>query len=262
VGYLPLAWGCKDMKKFIVIMSFVLIIIIFVGLNYLLWERENREKDIRGLQEASTSGNLTINALNRQLENLENTLKLRNDNIDKITNENNALRKDIEELKQENIRLNNMIRHKAEVINSVYKDIQQGGPIETSIKKWAEYISSANYKEAYSIWYGNGKEAEESLDQFTNKYKNIVNSIKIKSITPYNIDTNAGKNMDKDNIDRKIIDEYDKGDVFLLVELDVKLAEWAVKYDLLFNQGENKKIIVLSYNAKDKKWYISDIRNP
>jgi len=246
------------MKKFGVIVSFSMIIVIFIGLNYLLWERESKEKDIKSLQESSASGSLTINALNRQMESLENSLKARNDSIEKITKENDALRKDLEELKQENIRSNNIIKNKTKVVNNLYYNLGTEDYIKSLITQWAGYTNAGDYAHAYGMWYGEVKGATETLEEYTKKYKNIVNSINIKSMEIYSLDT--GNKANKENTDKKVIDEYEKGDIFLTVELDVKLAEWAVKYDIMFDQGINKNIFVLKYNLKDENWYIIDIR--
>ena len=115
--------GVNIMKKLGIIISFLIIVIIMTGLNYLLWEREGREEDLKVLQDTNASNTLTINALTRQLENLEDTLRARNDSIDKISKENSDLKKKLEDLKQENIRSFNVIRNKVEVINNLYSNI-------------------------------------------------------------------------------------------------------------------------------------------
>lgn len=247
------------MKKFGVVISFFIIIIIFVGLNYLLWERESREKDIKNLQDSSTSSILTINALNRQIENLENTLTARNDSLEKTNKENDDLRKDIEGLKQENIRFHNIIKNKTIVLNNLYNNLGQLDYIDGVINKWAEYISKQEYTKAYELW-SEEEESTETLDEFTNKYKNIVNSIKVNSVEISRID--ISKKADDELVNKKVIDEYEKGDLFLSVELDVNLAEWAAKYDTIFDHGINKSIFILKYSEKSGKWHITDIRKP
>ena len=246
------------MKKFGTIISFSIIVVIFIGLNYLLWERESREKDIKNLQNSSASDTLTINALNRQMENMENTLKTRDDSINKITEENDKLRKNLEELKQENIRFDNIIKSKTEAINNLYNNLGTQDYIKNLITQWAQYINQKDYEKAYSLWYGEKKEEAETLEEYIKKYKNIVNSINVKSMEIYNLD--LIKKANEDNIDKKIIDEYEKGDIFLMVELDVKLEDWAVKYDIMFDQGINKNVFLIKYDSKYGKWYIIDIR--
>ncbi|NMB96493.1 MAG: hypothetical protein GYA02_07770 [Clostridiaceae bacterium] len=246
------------MKKLGIIISFLIIVIIMTGLNYLLWEREGREEDLKVLQDTNASNTLTINALTRQLENLEDTLRARNDSIDKISKENSDLKKKLEDLKQENIRSFNVIRNKVEVINNLYSNIGEQDFIKSFIIQWAEYISQEDYEQAYKMCYEKEQEAAETLEEYVNKYKNIVNSIDVKSVQIFDLSGNM--KAKEQNIDASLIDEYEKGDLFLLVELDVELADWAVDYDIMFDQGINKNIFVLKYYPDSGKWFIIDIR--
>ena len=221
-------------------MFFSMIIVVFVGFNYLLWERENREKDIKSLQDINASNSITINALNRQLENMENILKLRNDNISKLDDENSALKKDLERLNQDNIKTNKSVAHKSEVINYLYKN-NQPELIEVPIKEWAEYIDAGDYESAYRTWYVTKEDEKESLTDFTNKYENVIKSLKLKSIEFYS------ENVEK----------LDEGDIFFVVELDVKLVDGYGRSDILFSEGINKRIFALQYNSNEEKWHIS-----
>lgn len=247
------------MKKLGIVISFLIIIIILTGLNYLLWEREGREEDLKVLQDSNASYTLTINALTRQLENLEDTLKTRNDSIEKITSENNQLKKKLEELKQENIRSNNIIVNKAEVIYDLYKSLGREDYIKSLLTQWAEFISQKEYTQAYKMCYPKEDEAPETLEEFTNKFKNIVKSIEIISVEMFDISKKI--KTSEENIDEALIVEYEKGDLFLAVELDVKLEDWAVDYDIIFDQGINENIFVLKYNTDIGKWFIIDVRN-
>ena len=236
------------MKKFILIVFFSLVIVVFVGFNYLLWERENREKDIKSLQDINASNSITISALNRQLESLDNNLKIKNDNINKLNEENSLLKKDLEKLNQDYLKSNKTITHKNEVIGYLYKNVQPG-IIETPIKKWAEYINAGDYESAYRTWYINKEDEMESLADFTNKYKDKIKSVKIKSIALYNQDIEK-------QYGASILQE---GDMFFMVELDVKLVDGSGKSDVLFAEGVNQRIFVLRYNSKEEKWHISGI---
>jgi len=246
------------LKKLGVISSFLIILILMTGLNYLLWEREGWEEDIKVLQDTNASYTLTINALTRQLENLENTLKARNESIDKITKENNELKKKLEDLKQENIRSNNIIKNKVAVINNIYNNIGDQDYIKDFISQWAEYISQGEYEKAYNMCYEQEQEAAETLEEYTNKFKNIVENIDVKSVKIFDVSGNL--KTKEENTDQYLIGEYEKGDLFLTVELDVKLADWAVNYDIMFDQGTNKNIFVLKYKPDSGKWFIIDIR--
>ena len=50
-------------------------------------------------------------------------------------------------------------------------------------------------------------------------------------------------------LDKK--DIFLEGDIFFAVELDVKLAEDNVRSDILFSEGDNRKIFVLNYNSEE-----------
>jgi len=145
-----------------------------------------------------------------------------------------------------------------EVINNLYKNIGDQDYIKNFIAQWAEYISQGNYEQAYKMCYDQGEEAAETLEEYTNKYKNIVESISVKSVEIFDVPENL--KAKEENMDQYLIEEYEKGDLFLTVELDVKLADWAVNYDIMFDQGTNKNIFILKYNPDFGKWFIIDIR--
>lgn len=236
------------MKKFIMIVFFSLIIIVFVAFNYLLWERENREKDIKSLQEINASNSITISTLNRQLESFDNNLRAKEDSINKLNEENLTLKMDLEKLNQDFLKSNKAIAHKNEVIEYLYKNTQPD-IIEAPVKKWAECINSGDYESAYRTWYINKEDEKERLIDFTDKYKDKVDSIKIQSIAIYEQDIEK-------QYEEGILQE---GDIFFKVELDVKLAEGAGKSDYLFEEGINQKILALRYNNEEDIWHICGI---
>ena len=92
---------------------------MLVSITYYGKEKTGK-RILKASQDINASNSITINALNRQLENMENTLKLRNDNINKLDEENSTL-KDLERLNQDNIKINKLVEHKSEVINYLYK---------------------------------------------------------------------------------------------------------------------------------------------
>jgi len=239
------------MKKIILIIFFSLVIAVFVSFNYLLWERESREKDIKNLQDINSSNSITINILNRQLENLDNSLKIKDESINRLNEENNKLKKDLEKLNQDYLESIKVITRKNETISYFYENLQNINPdvIEAPIKKWAEYINNGDYESAYKTFYVNKEEEKETFADFTNKYKDKVKSIEIKSIAFCNneIENQYGVSM------------LQKGDVFFTVELDVKLVENVNDKDVLFINGSNHKIFGLQYNTKENKWHISNI---
>jgi cellulose synthase/poly-beta-1,6-N-acetylglucosamine synthase-like glycosyltransferase len=238
------------MKKFVIVIFFFIIIAVFVGFNYLLWERENREKDIKSLQSLNASNSITINTLNRQLENMENTLKLRNDNINKLNEENSTLKKEIEQINQDNVRANELIEHKNKVIDFIYKDTEPES-VKAPIKEWAEFINTGDYESAYNSFCTLEKDERENLIDFTNKYKNIVKDIKLKTIKLYPEDLG---NLNKENT-------LAKGDILFEVELDIKLFENIEGANTQFKEGNNKRLFVLRYNSIDKKWCILELIN-
>ncbi|NLC69257.1 MAG: hypothetical protein GX754_10865 [Clostridiaceae bacterium] len=236
------------MKKFIMIVFFFLVIIVFIGFNYLLWERENRAKDIKSLQDINTSNSITISALNRQLENLDNNLKIKEDNINKLNEEILALKKDLEKLNQDFARSNKAITHKNDVIEYLLKNTQLG-IIEMPIKEWAEYINAGDYESTYRTWYVSKEDIKESIAEFGSKYRDVVDGIKIQSIAIY----------DQDIEKQYGTEALQEGDVFFLVELDVKLVEGRGEGNSLFEEGLNRKIFALRYNSTEDVWHISGI---
>jgi septal ring factor EnvC (AmiA/AmiB activator) len=63
------------MKKLVLVVVWILLIAVFVVLNYLIWDRENRERDIKSLENLNASNNSSITALGREINNLETQKK-------------------------------------------------------------------------------------------------------------------------------------------------------------------------------------------
>jgi len=227
-------------------MIFVLIIIVFIGLNYLLWERETRERNIKNLQEINAGNSITINTLNRQLENLNNALALKEENIRKLEEENSNLKKQIDKLNQDIIKTNNTILQKNILINYLYGNLKSGTP-ETVIKKWAEYINNKDYISAYHTWYPENGEQNETLEEFTSKYEGIIDNIKIDLIELYS------GNFEEFPANELMLE----GDLFFLVKADVRLREEAADNNAVYEQGENNILFALKYNNSENNWYIA-----
>lgn len=243
------------MKKFALVMFFSMIIATFVGFNYLLWERENREKDIKSLQNISTSNSITINALNRQLENTENTLKSQNDNINKLSDENASLKEDLKSLNQDNNKINETINRKNEIIDFLYSN--QSELITVPIIEWAEHINSEDFESAYLTLYASKESDKKYFIEFLNQYENTVKGIEVESVEYY---SNSSYEFDGENVEN-LLDEslIFEGDLFFLVKLNVNLIQDNAKNSELFVEGDNDRIFGLVYDIEEEKWYIGNI---
>lgn len=238
------------MKKFVLIMVSTLVMIIFIAFNYLLWERDGREKDIRTLQTSNENNSATINALGRDIKNLEadnKDMAQENDDMEKLLE---AVRADNTRLRDENINMGDELSERKRLVDQLKQDVDTS-IINAPIRKWADSIDKAEYETAFDLQYGYfviAPEGSPGLGDFTDFYKKYVKSMNIKSI----------------GLKLKDVPASMAGMIIFEAVVDIELSEGQItvtdKYiDLRYAEGPNEFYFTITYDEVHKKWVIGSI---
>lgn len=228
------------MKKLFLVIFCTIVLGVFIGFNYLLWDREEKIASIKGLQSINAASDSSIAALTRQLKSLEDDkdsaderIKQLEDLIKQYDNDKNTLRAKVFELQE-------MQSDKDDTIFKL-KQMIDVKDFDTQVRKWIEAIDTNNYKAAYDIYGKDLGDPSKSLtiDEFTSLFKNVVRSIKIKSVKQY-------------------LNEYseDRGKIILEVNLEVRNYENIPYNKQIFNEGENKRFFTVDYDKINETWGI------
>jgi hypothetical protein len=228
------------MKKLVLSMVSILLMALFIAFNYLLWDRENRVKELKDLELSNASNSAAMSQQNREIKSLEdenNTLHLR---INELQNEQDQLTKSNDALAKDKDSLNRKMSLKTDLVN-VLKKISDIKVLEQPVKKWLDAINAGEYDKAYEYEYTslNSVGNPPGVITYGENLKSTVKSISLKSIS---VDANRGSM---------------EGDIVLDVELDVKLVDNSVSKD--FKEGLNEKFIKLTYDYTLQEFTILQI---
>jgi len=209
----------------------------FIGFNYLLWDRENKQANIRDLQDTNEVKSDTIEILYRQISNLdkandalENTIKELNEKIESYENM-------LKEQQEKNRELSEEILKKERDIAILKQQVDKDVLINV-IMQWVNALGSGDLETAYKLTYGNT--GSISFEDYYRKYRGAIISIDIHSLQEL-VEENAGP--------RK---EY-----LYNIVLDIQLSENVKEFD--FENGLNSRVLVLDYNEETDGWIIKDI---
>lgn len=232
------------MKKLVLVIVWILLIAVFIVLNYLLWDRDNKQEDIRSLETLNASNNSSINALGREINKLESDKKKMEIALYDAERDLNALQDKNKELDKQNQINLDIIKQKNVIIYKLMEK-QDLKDIEASIKKWVNYIDNAKYTEAYELIRFNPLNSITSmnLEQFTENYKKSVKNMSIKSIEFFGEKLPEGKRQD----------------IVFRVVLDIKKIEGIDTSIAQFTEGENERYFTMDYSSENNQWVISGI---
>lgn len=232
------------MKKFVLVIFCTMLLAVFVAFNYLLWERENREKDIKSLEYSNADNNSIINALGREVKNLENENVTLKDKVNQLENTTKTLWDDKNNIEMHKVKAEEELLRKNEIIN-ILKQKADMKFLEEPIRKWIEMINSEDYQAAYSLYNKDISQTPSilSLSEYAQKFKGIIKSIKIESIKLY----------------IEEVPEDKKGDIVFDVSLEVKNIENAPKDQGFLAEGQNEVLFTLDFNSENNNWFISSI---
>jgi septal ring factor EnvC (AmiA/AmiB activator) len=230
------------MKKLVLAMVFVLLSALFIAFNYLLWDRESREKELRDLEVVNATNNSSINAQTRQIDRLEKEITSLNNKIDQLELDKEQLGRDKSDLTTEKTESEIVMQQKIIFINA----LKQAVDIKTfsePVTKWANALNQGKYEEAYELEYAAVPLADRdiSLSEYKAKMKKNLHKIEIAEIK---LDGLKGS---------------DTGEIFLKVKLAAKLAPGADKTGGDFTEGINEKAFKIDYSADKKTFIIASI---
>jgi cell division protein FtsB len=133
--------GGWDMKRFIVIITSLLIIFVFVALNYLIWDRES----LVALSESNQSSIDTLTRLNMTLNQEKNRLEQQIEELNKQIEELNEKIKNIES----DVRDKQLISDEKTRFIQTLKSHIDLTPLKKTMLNWVNSLSEKNYTEAY-----------------------------------------------------------------------------------------------------------------
>lgn len=233
------------MKKLVLVLVSALLLAVFVGFNYLLWEREGREEKLRELETNNASNSSTMNSLTKQIKSLEDENANLTTSVDQLKNLNLTLQSEGQELKQDRADANSQIVDKNNLIAALMQNVNSAA-FEDVIKRWVDAIETQKYDDAYKLEYGwkSDEDIKITLEDYSANYRKNIKSIKFKSLS---VDTN--------------VKTTPKGQIGLVVVFDVKLNADSDILKTVFTEGENKKLFKLIYYSDKLGFVIDSINN-
>ena len=228
------------MKKLVLAMVFILLMALFIAFNYLLWDRENRVKELKDLEFANANNSASMSLQNREIKSLEdenNNLQLK---VNKLESDQELLTKSKNELSVEKDRLGGVLTGKNDLLNAL-KQISDMKELEQPVKKWVDAINVGDYSVAYELEYASlvSYGSPPSTFEYSENLKNNIKSFNMKSIK---LDTDKG---------------VDDGEIVLDMELEVKLLDKAASQ--VYTDGLNEKFVKIGYDTAKKEFIILQI---
>jgi septal ring factor EnvC (AmiA/AmiB activator) len=232
------------MKKFILVMVCTLLMTMLIAFNYLLWDRENKKKDIENLEQSKVSNSVSINALGRNIKELEDENRALNDTIELMEGNIKELDEYISDLESEKNKLIKILQQKNTVINKLKEEVDPS-ILEAPVRKWVQAINSGDYESVYNLQTAKMNQSSGFLNitDLENSYKNSIQSIKLKSI----------------KLDMEEVPVETPGDICFFVTLDVKKSGNADVGKIQLEEGINNKLIAVDYDKEKNIWVISGI---
>lgn len=232
------------MKKFILVMIFVLLTALFIAFNYLLWDRENKVVELKNLENANASYTTNINSQKREISALE-------EEIDRLENQIKEIESDKERLSEEKASIQiewaetrASLQERIDFINTI-KQHADTNVLSAPLAKWAEAINQGDFRQAYLLEYEGVAMVDRTvrLDDYVEQMSRTVRRV---DITQVKVDRLRGTG---------------NGDIYLDVTLDVKLPEEPDMKSLRFTEGVNEIYVKIDYSVSEKVFMISGMGN-
>jgi septal ring factor EnvC (AmiA/AmiB activator) len=232
------------MKKFSLIMVFIILMTLIVSFNYLLWDRDSKMKEMANLESINAGKNISINAQNSEIRRLENEKAELLKKLSDIQKENNELQADKKALNYEVDTLKDEIQIKNALV-CMLAEKEDLGRLAKPVANWIKAINDGDYEKAWDIEFGAklSDNREMYLETYTNAMKQGVKSIKLVSAE-----------LDKQSV-------KDKGLIYLKVKLEVSLAEGIKSPHYGYFEGINERTVRIDYSMEQEEYIIADIRD-
>lgn len=231
--------GGEVMKKLVLVMTCILILTIFIALNYLLWDRENK---IQNFESLNSSKSASIDTLGEKIKNLDDVNKRLNERVNELETNNKALVDKNNQLTQEKSLLQINLDNKTALMDK-YKHQLDMKFFEDQIRSWAENIEKGQYDAAFDLQSKDALKADgvDNFNDFANKFRKIIKTVKVKSVK-FELD---GLPEDK------------KDFIVIKAALDVKKIENSGKS--IFEDGVNERYFTFAFDTAKNNWVISSI---
>ncbi len=229
------------MKKFILVMVCVIVLAIFIALNYLLWDRDNK---IQNFQDLNSSKSVSIDALTDKIKNLDETVRQLNSTVDSLQSKNKELFDSSAALSLDKAKLQSQIQNLNAAISRLKLSANLDA-LQNNIKKWADGLDKGQYDISYRLMDIESVNIDnfKSMDGFSSYFKNNIKSIKLKSL-------------------KLVVDELpaDKvNNIIYKTTFDIKKADMADATDQFFTDGQSTMYITISFNVKKNDWVITSM---
>lgn len=221
------------MKKLFIIIPSIFIIFLFIVLNYLLWDRENKI-------EQDTSKDSTIAALGREIQNMETTDNLLRDRATRLEADNKSKDDKINELNNNNKEQQDTLSQKNDTIDHIKATSDLTGAVET-IKNWTENMSKGLYENAFQLQTATAFGQQLNQDDFVKLCKSKITAFKVTSEKPVLQPATEDK----------------KGEI--VFKISVSITRGADSSKFIFQDGNNDRLLTVVYSKEKNRWLISKI---
>lgn len=230
------------MKKLFLVIFCTMIIGVFVGFNYLLWDREDKASFIEDLKNTNEANNASINALSRQIKSLEDENDAFRDRVAELEKSNEAYEGQVA-LLEETVKGHEEALKAKDITLLGLKQLVDSAVFEEPVREWAEAIDKGDYETAYRLYAKDPGNPDliMTLENYSSLYKSSTKSLRLKSVKLY-VGEEDGDNM---------------GEIILEAVLEAKNTEGAEASRLVFSEGANDRYFTLTFDGNSKSWVIS-----
>ncbi len=223
------------MRKLVLVIVSVVLLSVFIAVNYLLWKNEQYSK-------SGENKEALINALYGNIKYLEDANAQLNNEKKNYEALAKRLESEKDSLEYEVDRLNELLEQRNQLIYMFKQEVDLSSA-RAVIVQWIDGINKGDYSAAASLMSKPIKLLGQNATaiEFENYYSEHIKQIRIKSIELYKSETPAER----------------KGDIVFVVSLDVEKLKEEEKPE--YREGDNLKYIIVQYDVSGKRWIISDI---
>jgi len=266
--------GLSRMKKFVIVMISFLVLFVFLMLNYLLWDKEN-------LQKQSATDKIEQDWLRGQNRTLQTTVDEQEAAINQLTNENKAQEKRIADLERQ-LNQSKLLQESAtEQVETLTQAINEyrmftRDTLKGMTNSWFSTINEARHEDAM-VFFSNetklfGKQLNQeqypvdmasiaSISFVINEEKPEASFTVLKgSSGVYEVRAEAVVELRaavEDEVEEKMMsdDESQKDDD---TQVETPKAEAVLPFEGL-TEGINSLRLTYLYSPEDQKWVIIDV---
>lgn len=236
------------MKKAAIITASIILFIILIGLNYLLWDNSSKKQDIESLENSEQTSQQTFlnlyyenEALKRDYQDLEDDVEILNEIIAGKDEEIASLIKENEDSYLLVDDKNTIIYQLKNHVDTIY--------FRNILEEWATNINDKAFFSAY-MSHNEKNIFDNRTDIYLGRYDAIYENIDFIEITEFRV-SDIGNEQN--------LDEYEKNrisfDVLFNIEL-LKDDEGYPNEDALFKNGINLFKVTMSYDMLNLRWFI------